>query len=129
MIIGIAFGCYCFLYFIITTCCFCYERQKFVQTGTSDNPGTLAQYDLEGNFLLRNVINQGSPQQPNQQGNFQILDQTKEIEIQIPMNPDQSSHNKINNQLVVYPFGSKDELKPSKKSGNKNKSRRHKNEK
>lgn len=56
MIIGIVFGYYSFWYYIILSCGFAKERELFISIGSEEKPGPNAQYDVEGNPIVRAVI-------------------------------------------------------------------------
>ena len=56
MAIGIVYGYYCFWYYIILSCGFASERNLFVAVGSEEKPGANAQYDVNGNPIVKAVI-------------------------------------------------------------------------
>ena len=55
IIIGMVFGYYGLWYYIILSCAFRSERTKFIAVGTVEKPGPEAQYDGEGNPIVKFV--------------------------------------------------------------------------
>jgi hypothetical protein len=67
IIYGIVYGYYGFYYYIVLACAFCAERNKFVLVGTSEQPGPDAKFDLNGNQIVRPVVQLQNVQiQPDQ---------------------------------------------------------------
>lgn len=56
IIFGIVFGYYGFYYYIVLACAFCAERAKFILVGNSEQPGPDAKFDLNGNQIVRQVV-------------------------------------------------------------------------
>ena len=56
IIIGIVFGYYCFWYYIILSCGFASERNLFISIGSEEKPGANAQYDVNGNPIVRAIL-------------------------------------------------------------------------
>ena len=56
IIVGMTFGDYCFWLFIILSCGFGKERNLFILVGSESNPGVNAQYDVNGNQIVRAII-------------------------------------------------------------------------
>lgn len=56
MVIGIVYGYYCFWYYIILSCGLASERNLFVAVGSEEKPGASAQYDVNGNPIVKAVI-------------------------------------------------------------------------
>ena len=55
IIVGMVFGYYGFWYYIILACAFCSERNKFINVGCEEKPGPEAQYDINGNVIIRSL--------------------------------------------------------------------------
>ena len=53
--IGIVYGYYSFWFYITLSCIFGKERRLFIEVGSQDNPGIRAQYDINGNLIVRTV--------------------------------------------------------------------------
>ena len=56
MIIGIVFGWYSFIYYIILSCGFSREYTLFKEVRSVDKPGPKAQYDIFGNPIIRSTV-------------------------------------------------------------------------
>ena len=56
IVIQMIYGCYCFYYYIIVSCGFGKERQLFYEVGEVNRIGPKAQYDLNGNVIVRTVV-------------------------------------------------------------------------
>jgi hypothetical protein len=56
IVIGMVYGYYCFWYYIILSCGLASERNLFVGVGSEEKPGPNAQYDVNGNPIVRAVI-------------------------------------------------------------------------
>lgn len=56
MVIGIVYGYYCFWYYIILSCGLASERNLFVAVGSEEKPGASAQYDVNGNPIVKAVV-------------------------------------------------------------------------
>lgn len=56
IIIGIIFGFYNFIYYIILASAFSIEYNLFKEVGSVDKPGPKAQYDVFGNQIIRTAI-------------------------------------------------------------------------
>ena len=56
MIYGIAFGYYNFIYYIVLACIFGRERQFFIEVGSEAAPGIKANYDVNGNVIVRAAV-------------------------------------------------------------------------
>ena len=53
--LGIGYGYYSFWIYITLSCIFGKERRLFIEVGSQDNPGARAQYDINGNVIVRTV--------------------------------------------------------------------------
>ena len=56
IIIGIIFGYYSCIYYIILSCNFSREHRLFKEVGSADRPGPKAQYDIFGNPIIRPTL-------------------------------------------------------------------------
>lgn len=56
MAVGIVYGYYCFWIFITLSCGFSKERSLFVEVGSEAKPGPKAEYDVNGNPIIKAVI-------------------------------------------------------------------------
>ena len=56
MVVGMVYGYYCFWIFITLSCGFSKERSLFVEVGSEAKPGPKAEYDVNGNPIIKAVI-------------------------------------------------------------------------
>ena len=56
MVVGMIYGYYCFWIFITLSCGFSKERSLFVEVGSEAKPGPKAEYDVNGNPIIKAVI-------------------------------------------------------------------------
>ena len=56
MLVGMIYGYYCFWIFITLSCGFSKERSLFVEVGSEAKPGPKAEYDVNGNPIIKAVI-------------------------------------------------------------------------
>lgn len=56
IIIGMIYGYYSFWFYIILSCGFSKERSLFIEVGSEEKPGPKAEYDVNGNAIIRAVI-------------------------------------------------------------------------
>lgn len=56
MVVGLIYGYYCFWIFITLSCGFSKERSLFVEVGSEAKPGPKAEYDVNGNPIIKAVI-------------------------------------------------------------------------
>lgn len=92
---GILFGYSGVGYYITLLICFIYERKIFLEVGTSENPGPQAQYDINGNKILNNIV-----VLPNQVYQQQTLPEINTIEVQQRTNQNQKKDSYHQNQPI-----------------------------
>ena len=98
ILIGIVYGGYGFWFYIILSCAFCTERQKFVLVGSEEKPGPDAKYDVNGNPIGQPVP-VTSMQQPRLPQNNQIqLNPSNAHPLDVQYYPQQQNNTNANPQ-------------------------------
>ena len=98
ILIGIIYGGYGFWFYIMLSCAFCTERQKFALVGSEEKPGPDAKYDVNGNPIGQPVP-VTSMQQPRLPQNNQIqLNPSNAHPLDVQYYPQQQNNTNANPQ-------------------------------